>query len=194
MWSYDSFDFSRATITGTPSKASITAVEVTLLATKAIPVGTFKLDHIFASSGGFSIRGVQKGNILFRDVRVQYKKPTTFVESLAKNDGFSWYVDNDRDIQYFASDGRAAPFSVIAPTGKNYGGLKISADITNLKNRQVVRGGIAPSDFTYEQKHVCDGKETSYRLDYPPKGLVIDISTDNGASWIPKSVGVENLV
>lgn len=194
VWSFDSFDFTRATITGTPVRTAITSCEITLIATKAIPIGTFKLDHIFLSKGGFSIRGVQAGNVLFKDVRAQYKKPTVLVESLSKNDGYSWYVDNDRDVRYFDADTRPAPFSIIAPTGKEYGQLKITADITNLKNRVVVRGGIAPSDFSYSQTHVCDGKETSYRLDYPPKTLSIDISTNGGASWTPKTVGVENLV
>lgn len=194
LWSYDSFDFSRSTIVGSPVKNTITAVEVSLTATKAVPVGTFKIDHVFFSRGGFSLRGVQGGNIFFKDVRSQYKKPTVLVESLAKNEGFFWFVDYDGDIKYFDSSSRPAPFSIVAPTGKNYGNLKITADITNLKNRQVVRGGIAPSDFLYEQKHVCDGKETSYRLDYPPKTLSIDVDMTGGGTFVSKTVGVENLV
>lgn len=42
---------------------------------------------------------------------------------------------------------------------------------------------------------MCDGKETSYRLDYPPKGLIVTTSTDGGTTWSsPRTVGVENLV
>lgn len=195
VWSYDSFDFSRATIVGTPVRTAITSFELTLVATKTIPVGTFKIDHIYLSKGGFTLRGTQRGNILFKDVRAQYKKPTVLTEALSKNDGYIWFVDNDRDLRYFDAETRFSPFNVVAPSGLYYGQLKITADITNLKNRVVVRGGIAPSDFLYTQKHVCDGKETSYRLDYPPKGLVVYTSTDGGVTWsAPRTVGVENLV
>lgn len=120
IWSFDSFSFKRGTITGTPNLASITAVEVELIATKAIPVGTFKLDHLFCTKGGFTIRGVERGNILFKDVRAQYKKPTVLVENLSKNDGFSWYVDTMSDVRYFANENRLAPFNIVAPSGTNY--------------------------------------------------------------------------
>ena len=109
-----------------------------------------------------------KGNILFKDVRAQYKKPSTFIEALAKNNGFFWYVSTERDVQFFASEDRIAPM-VVTDTSTNFNKLKITADITNLKNRQTVRGGQSPDSNLYEQFHVCDGEETSYRLDYPPK-------------------------
>lgn len=169
VWSFDSFSIQRATKTGSPNLASINSVEITLFATKAIPVGTFKLDHLYCTRGGFTLRGVERGNVFFRDVRAQYKKPTVLTEALAKNDGYTWYVDVFGDLRYFSNENRLAPFSIIAPTGLNYDKLKITADITNLKNRVVVRGGIAPSGFLYTQEKVLDGQETSYRLDYPPK-------------------------
>lgn len=120
VWSYDSFDYQRATKVGSPDLTAIVAVEIVLTATKAIPVGTFKLDHLHCTKGGFTLRGVERGNILFKDVRAQYKKPTVLVESLSKNDGFSWYVDTMGDVRYFANENRLAPFNVIAPSGKNY--------------------------------------------------------------------------
>lgn len=191
-WSYDSFDFVRASwVGGVPDRTTISSFEVELTAKKTIPIGTFKVDRIFATSGGFTIRNVSTGNILFKDVRAQYKKPSVVIESLAKNNGFAWYVSTSKDLAFFASEKRVAPFSV-TDTSKNFGKLKVTADITNLKNRQTVRGGQAPDSVIYDQTHVCDGQETSYRLDYPPKDL--SISVDTGSGFVAKTVGVENLV
>lgn len=161
------------------------------MALKAIALGDFKIDHILAGKKGFTLKNTQKGNVLFKDARAQYKKPTVFTESLAKNNGYFWYVNTDRDIEFFSTESRPSPIS-ITPTSKNYGKLKITADITNLKNRVTVRGGRAPQETIYEQIHVCDGQETSYRLDYPPKDL--SISVDTGGGYVSKTVGVENLV
>lgn len=110
---------------------------------------------------------------------------------MAKNNGFAWYVSTSKDLAFFASENRSAPFS-ITDSSLNFGNLKVTADITNLKNRQTVRGGQAPDASLYEQIHVCDGQETSYRLDYPPKDLVVYVNV--GAGYVLKTVGVENLV
>lgn len=54
---------------------------------------------------------------------------------------------------------------------------------------------MAPEESIYTQIKVLDGKETSYRLDYPPKDLTIYISTNGGVSWgSPRTVGIENIV
>jgi len=46
-----------------------------------------------------------------------------------------------------------------------------------LRNRQVVRGGDAPSSIQYTQEHVADGQETSRFLDYKPKDLTVEVDT-----------------
>jgi hypothetical protein len=71
--------------------------------------------------------------------------------------------------------------------------LSIEADITNLRNRQTVRGGEAPEQSLYTQDEISDGEEESYRLDYKPKTLRIYVSTDGGLTYPEKTVGVENL-
>lgn len=77
------------------------------------------MDRITTTTGGFTLRGVENGNIKFKDVRAQYKKPSVFIEALSKNNGFFWYVDTIRDIQFFASENRAAPLS-ITDTSTNF--------------------------------------------------------------------------
>lgn len=171
----------------------IVKFEIILTAIQAIPIGTFKIDHILATKGGFTLKNTESGNVIFADVRSQYKKPTVLIEDIAKANGFFWYVDSDKDLHFFSSEDRTSP-EVITDISTNFNKLKISADITNLRNTQTIRGGMAPDETIYTQIKVLDGKETSYRLDYPPKDLSISISTNGGGSWIPKSVGIENIV
>ena len=124
---------------------------------------------------------------------MQYKKPAELVESLAKEVGYFWYIDYERDLHFFASSSKAAPIE-ITPTSNNYNDLKRTVDISNLKNRQTIRGGIAVADARYIQEKVCDGKEESFSLDYPPKDLKIYVdTTGTGSSYVEKTVGVENL-
>ena len=132
--------------------------------------------------------------MIFTDVRSQYKKPTILIEDIAKANGYFWYVDADKDLHFFSAEDRLAP-ETLTDLSTNFNKLKIAADITNLRNTQTIRGGMAPEESIYTQIKVLDGKETSYRLDYPPKDLTIHISTDNGASWgSPRTVGIENIV
>ena len=74
---------------------------------------------------------------------------------------------------------------------KNFGQLKITADITNLKNRQVVRGGIAPDQNRYIQERIVDGVEESWTVDYLASNMTV--YTDTGSGFVEKTVGVENL-
>lgn len=129
--------------------------------------------------------------MIFADVRSQYKKPTILIEELAKQNGYFWHVDSDKDVHFFSAEGNLAP-EILSDASQNFQKLKITADITNLRNRQTIRGGMAPEDTLYTQIKVLDGQETSYRLDYPPKGL--NIYLDTGAGYgAPRSIGIENI-
>lgn len=117
--------------------------------------------------------------MIFADVRSQYKKPTVLIEDIAKANGYFWYVDSDKDLHFFSAEDRVAP-ETLTDISTNFNKLKIAADITNLRNTQTIRGGMAPEESIYTQIKVLDGKETSYRLDYPPKDISISISTNGG--------------
>jgi len=136
---------------------------------------------------------VIRGDRRFVDVRVAYKKPTMFFEELAKLQGFFWFVDYERDIHLFRMNNTPSPLA-ITDSSENYSDLVTSADISQLKNRQTVRGGEAVDSFSYEQVEVCDGKVESWRLDYKPKALEVYVdTTGTGASYVLATLGIENL-
>lgn len=118
-----------------------------------------------------------RGDSKFADVRAQFKKPTDLLEGMAKLQQLYWYIDYERDVHFFERESYACPMEV-SDTGDVFDGLSVTADTSQLKNRQVVRGGEAVDNSLYTQDEVTDGKMESWRLDYKPKGLEIYISTD----------------
>lgn len=192
-WNLETFRIDRATRVGTPNAASISRLTITATAGGSIPSGGVHFEHSEAFSGGFSLSGVERGSRKFVDVRVQHKKPTVVIEDLSKMQGYFWYVDYERDLKFFAVSNPNAPFQ-LTDSSQNFDNLSITADISQLKNRQTVRGGIAADESTYTQDEKCDGVTESFRLDYGAKGLRVFVdTTGTGSAFVEKTVGVENL-
>ncbi len=190
-WNYESFDFNRCTEVWTVDLSNITWVEIEIISNASIPSGDIHFDQIIGTSWGFTLQNTIRWDVKFEDVRLQYKKPTVMVENLAKLQGMFWYIDYDRDLHFFKSNSKTAPFS-ITDTSLNYSDLSISVDISEVKNRQTIRWGIAPDEALYTQEKVCDWVEESWRLDYPPKTLKVYV--DSWSGFVEKTVWVENLV
>lgn len=167
-WSYDSFEIVDGVATGTPNLASIAYYEYQWTVSTSIPLGGILFDQISATTGSFTIKNVMRGTTQYGDIRAQYKKPTILLEDLAKLQKLYWYIDYERDIHFFEQESYACPMEIL-DTSEVYGDLSITADISQLKNRQVVRGGEAIDASTYTQDEVTDGKLESWRLDYKPK-------------------------
>jgi len=192
-WNFESFKIDRATTVWAPNEAAIDWLQIEVVTTAAITTGKIHFDHAFVSSGGFTCKNCIRGDRKFVDVRVQYKKPTVFMESLAKIQNFFWYIDYERDVHFFKMDATPAPFS-LTDSSQNFSDLSITTDIAEIKNRQTVRGWIAVDQTTYTQDEVTDGKLESWRLDYSPKDLQIWVdTTGTWSSFVQKTVGIENL-
>lgn len=118
-----------------------------------------------------------RGTTKYADARAQYKKPTVLMEDLAKLQKLYWYIDYEKDLHFFERETYTCPMEIL-DSGLVYNDLSVSSDTTQLRNRQVVRGGEAIDGSLYTQTEKTDGKMESWRLDYKPKDLQIDISTD----------------
>ena len=192
-WSYESFKIADGTATGTVNLASIAYFEYQWTASTSVALGGILFDQLSATTGGFTIRNVMRGDTLYADIRAQYKKPTVLLESLAKLQQLYWYVDYERDVHFFEQESYDCPMEILDDS-EVYNDLSITADISQLKNRQVVRGGEAVDSSLYTQDEVTDGKMESWRLDYKPKTLKIYVdTTGTGSSYVEKTVGIENL-
>ncbi len=179
------------TKTGTVNMASIGYIAVVFTATELISIGDVLIDNITGNAGGFSMNNVSRGAGEFSDVRIQYKKCSVAIEKIAKLLNYFWYIDEFKDLYFFSQNEIQSPFDIEAGVSTNYSNISISPDMTQLKNRQTVKGGEAPTTALYTQEQETDGLQDSWTLDYKPKDLEVWI--DSGSGYVQKTVGVENL-
>lgn len=189
-WNFEAFRFDESSVVWTPDIADISRIQIEIETDASIPSWWIHFDHSFASSWWFTLNNTIRGDKKFEDVRVQYKKPTVVVEDICKLQNFFWFIDYERDLHFFKQNGNPAPFE-LTDDSMNFGDLSITTDISQLKNRQTVRGGEAIDATLYEQRKVADGVENSFRLDYKPKTLSVFV--DSGSWFVQKTVWIENL-
>jgi hypothetical protein len=81
--------------------------------------------------------------------------------------GYDWYVDYDKDIHFFMPASNAAPFSLDEITTGNFlaGSLEFDADMSQIRNSIVVRGGnVVGAAATNSQ--VSDGTQVIFYVGY----------------------------
>ena len=89
--------------------------------------------------------------------------------------GYDWFIDYAKDIHFFQSSANPAPFGLDDSSGNfNYGTLEFDADISQIKNQVVVRGGtVTGASITNTQ--VSDGSASRliYYVGYNLTSLVV---------------------
>lgn len=86
------------------------------------------------------------------------------VQRLADVTGYSWYVDYDKDIHFFIKNSELAPFNVSDGDGNTItDSLKISTDLSQIRNRVFVKGGEVEG-LERTEYFDGDGNSTHFRL------------------------------
>ena len=63
------------------------------------------------------------------------------LEKIAKETGYYWYVDYDKDIHFFAQEDNVAPFGITDDNGKSLrNSLKITDNLDQIRNSVTIRG------------------------------------------------------
>lgn len=187
-WNYDSVALNDYdSVIGVPDASVIDWLQIVLVCNAAISANSIFFDHMLVSTGSFTLVNTTRGDLKINDLRIQYKRASEITEQIAKEASLFWYIDNERDLNLFTATTTPAPFS-LTDSSENYRDLSVEVDISKLKNRQIVRGGEAPSEELYTQYAVADGSQTSFALDYKPKDLTMTIDA------IPQDIGVEGFV
>ena len=98
----------------------------------------------------------------------KYEYPSKCLQQLAELIGYDWYVDENKDIHFFAKDATPAPFNLTDTNGKFYfDSLKVSSDVKNLRNTIIVRGGTyLGATLTEEQKQDSGASQTTFLWAY----------------------------
>lgn len=173
---FKSLELEDATVTGTPdwTACDYAAIVVVETATGSIVVDDVRV----TADGSFTLYGVEATDE-FDDVRAAFKKPTALMQSLADALGAAWNIDYERDIRLFARSSYAAPFTIGDGTD-NFDRLAVRADVSQLKNRQDVRGGTRRTTETYSQ--VVVGNDAAREWLLKTEFAELTVKLDNNTS------------
>jgi hypothetical protein len=110
------------------------------------------------------------------------------IQRLAEQVNYSWYVDYNKDIHFFARSMEVAPFN-LTETSKNFlaNSLSITEDFSQLRNNIFVVGGETETEVRSEP-YVADGNQKQFPLAY--KYSVKPAVTVNGDAV---TVGIDGI-
>lgn len=105
-------------------------------------------------------------------IAFKYEYPSKCLQQLAELIGYDWYVDENKDIHFFAKESIPAPFGLTDDNGKYYiDTLKVKKDVKNLRNTIIVRGGEYLGTTLTEQQ-IADGDQVTFMWAYKYSNVV----------------------
>lgn len=115
----------------------------------------------------------------------KYEQPSKCLQQLAELIGYDWYVDENKDIHFFAKEAIPSPFNLTDDGGKYYfDTLKVKSDVKNLRNTIIVRGGTYLGT-TLTEVQEADGEKTTFLFAYKYSNTSFEV---NGS---PITVGID---
>jgi len=141
-------------------------------------------------TGGFTMDNVT-GSQVINSITFNRIKFSECLEKLSELTGFSWYVDYNKDIHFFAKNEIVAPFQ-LTDTSNTFvwDSLNLSNDLNQMRNAVFIEGGEeigneVTEDFTAEGN---EAERTYYRLAHKFSSRPVVT-----ANTVVIDVGIENL-
>lgn len=124
------------------------------------------------TDGTFGTTGVVLGGFNIPSIKFNYEQVTVSLEKIAKQIGWEWYVDPDKNVHFFPpSTVVTAPYVIDDTTGNlDWTTLDIEQSLINMKNSVYVIGGTYTKSFdatTTPDKYLTDGTQSIYATGYP---------------------------
>ena len=107
-------------------------------------------------------------------------------DDLCKGNGFSWFIDDYKDLHYYNTASLSCPVS-LTDTSNNYRALKVDRSMADYVNAEWTQGSDAVSD-PHPETFAGNGKATSFTLTKPC--VAVPTITLNGA---PQTVGISQV-
>lgn len=142
----------------------------------------------FASEFGSSFSYVDTGLIAPKE-GYDYENIGSIIDRMCEATGYSWYVDFDKHIHFFAKETYESPLennTLDLDSTTEIGGVTISEDISSIANVIVVKDFAQKSDAKMPYKQVADGQQTFFNLPMEPfdvEGVDVRVSSDGGINW-----------
>ncbi|KKL49849.1 hypothetical protein LCGC14_2311410, partial [marine sediment metagenome] len=124
-------------------------------------------------------------------IAFNYEQPSKVFQQLAELVGADWFVDVDKDLNFFSKAARSAPFE-LNDTGANFiwNSLKINRDVKNLRNTIFVRGGTF-SGNTFDEVQEADGETETFTFGFKYKSVAWAV--DRGSGFVAETFGIDNI-
>lgn len=169
-------DTAKVAITGTPVWTGLDTAQIRIAQTAS---GTVRLNGLRVNDdGSFTLVNVEATEE-FDDLRSPQLKPTILINQLAKSFEYLWYIDYERDIHFTDKETYLSPYN-LTTSSTNFHDLKVEADVSNIGNRIIVRGGEKTSTSTYAEVHEGNNAKREWILKTKFNNLAI--TTDNNTS------------
>lgn len=101
-------------------------------------INDFLFEHVFVSTGGFTLTDTIRGSNKLLDIRIRQRKIADTFEQITRLNQEYWYLNYDRSISYYVKSSRDQAPIEVTETSKEWGSLSITPDTTNMRNRQLV--------------------------------------------------------
>ena len=129
-------------------------------------------------SSVFTTTSVEAG-ITFTTFRAAFKSPVEVMQQLADESGeFSWFIDYNKDINFKSFSADASPFN-LTTVSNNFIDLEVNADLTRVKNRQIVLGGFENSATKTTEFHNGDGAKREWLMRAKFSDMTIAVGTNS---------------
>lgn len=180
---------------GTPDWTALDSVTITVTqtASSSIEIDDLRMvGTLSCTANNVSVSGADVGRFA-----VAFKPAAEALDRLAKQLGWTWYVDTERDVHFapISTTTATAPFS-ITETSQNHLGFSASPDVSQLANRVYVRGGKEKSASQTEEQYGDALKTVFFTKESPrstgPYLYDVVISVDTGAGYAVKTYGIAN--
>jgi hypothetical protein len=195
-WTFYTIDLTRPH--GTVGTVNWTAIDtlsftVNVTASGALHVDALRAEDSFLlTANHVDTTGADVGRFA-----VSFKPAAEAIDRLAKQIGWTWWVDSTRDVHFHPVSATTvtAPFS-ITETSANHEGFSASPDVSQLANRVYVRGGKEKSASQTEEQY-GDGLKTVFFTKESPRSIGpylydVAIFVDTGAGYNGKTYGIAN--
>jgi len=124
-----------------------------------------------------------------------YEAISSILDRLCEATGYSWYVDFDMKVNFFAEQDLISPLDgnlLDLDTEEKIGGVEVIEDVSNLHNVVIIKDYKQKSSVKYEDTQVADGEKSFFKLPMPPwswEAADFDVRVDG----VPKTVAEDPL-
>lgn len=176
-------------ISGSPSWSSVTGIQLSVTSTASTTVNVTFDNWNVLNKDAFTSTNAYKATQLVSYIPFNYTQPSAAFKKLAELFQWQWFVDENKDIHFFAQLTEPSPFNLTDTNGTYiFRSLILNKNADQLRNSIYVRGGeYLASAITDDLTHQVDGTNKIYKLAYKYANYTLN------KTGVRQAVGLDNI-